>query len=135
MPTNQTLGLNTISDTMKILNQESKVTLNLKCHFFAIAFLQFVSMVCTILVFPSELKIFLNEHHNNWYSTSSYYWAKYIIEIPIVIIISYIYSFIIYYGTGQLNQNWRFAYFTIISVKKKKYQKFNKTFLIKYVFN
>jgi hypothetical protein len=128
MPTNQTLGLNNISDAMKILSQESKVTLNLKCHFFAIAFLQFVSMACTILVFPSEVKIFLNEHHNNWYSTSSYYWAKYIIEIPISIIISYVYSFIIYYGTGQLDQNWRFAYFTLISVKKKNIKSLIKLF-------
>ncbi|XP_054159278.1 ATP-binding cassette sub-family G member 4-like [Oppia nitens] len=106
--------VSSLEQSLRLLSQESKVSLNLKCQFFVVVFLQFVSMACTILVFPSEVRIFLNEHHNKWYSTSSYFWSKFMLEIPVSIVISYVYSFIIYYGTGQLSDAYRYAYFTLI---------------------
>ncbi|CAG2109311.1 unnamed protein product [Medioppia subpectinata] len=113
---NETPSMTTSQEQMlHILSQESKVVLNLKCQFFGIAFLQFVSMACTILVFPQEVRIFLNEHHNKWYSTSSYFWAKSMVEIPVSVLIAYVYSFIIYYGTGQPDQTFRYIYFTLIT--------------------
>lgn len=119
---NQTINISCIllSEALEMFSQESNVSLNLKCLFFANVILQFVSMSCNILVIPSEFKIFRNEHHNNWYSTGSYYWSKYVIEIPFAIIISFIYSIIMFYGTGQLSEIWRFAYFALIIVNKFK---------------
>ena len=45
-----------------------------------------------------------------------YYWSKMFVDIPVTIIIAYVYSFIVYYGTGQLMDTFRFAYFTLITV-------------------
>ena len=116
-PTNLFSVNQSFSETLKNLSQDSAVMLNLKCQFFVVAFLQFVSLSCSILTFPQEVKIFVNEHQNKWYSSSSFFWSKFILEIPPTILISYIYSFIMYYGTGQLNDTFRFSYFTLITVR------------------
>ncbi|CAG2171101.1 unnamed protein product [Oppiella nova] len=105
-----------LEEALKIMSEESDVIQNVKLLFFTVTCLGFVSMACTILVFPSEVRIFLSEHHNRWYSTSSYYWSKLFVEIPVCVVISVVYSTIMYFCTGQLPQTFRYSYFTIVSV-------------------
>ena len=50
-------------------------------------------------------QIFFNEHRNHWYSTGSYYLAKNVVELPVVILISYIFSYITYYGVSEPDMN------------------------------
>ncbi|CAG2180262.1 unnamed protein product, partial [Oppiella nova] len=105
-----------LEEALKIMSEESDVIQNVKLLFFTVTCLGFVSMACTILVFPSEVRIFLSEHHNRWYSTSSYYWSKLFVEIPVCVVISVVYSTIMYFCTGQLPQTFRYSYFTIVTV-------------------
>ena len=49
--------------------------------------------------------IFFNEHLNRWYSTSTYYLAQSLIELPFVLVVSYLYFWIGYYGYSQPDVN------------------------------
>lgn len=54
-----------------------------------------------------SFKIFTNEHHNGWYSTSSYYYAKLLTELPILCFLCYIYCWIGYWSLSQPDMdNW-----------------------------
>ena len=47
----------------------------------------------------------MNEHHNHWYSTSTYYLAKSLTELPFVLIVSYLYFWIGYFGCSEPDMN------------------------------
>lgn len=67
-----------------------------------------VSVMSTVLSFPSETLVIVKEIKNNWYSCASYYWSKMIAEIPILCFMILILSVIIYPLTGQIPILWRF---------------------------
>jgi len=62
----------------------------------------FASLMPTVLTFPAEMKVFLNEHRNGWYGTRSYYWAKNIVEFLVQLPLPYVYTLYIYWWTNQL---------------------------------
>ncbi|XP_054160033.1 ATP-binding cassette sub-family G member 1-like [Oppia nitens] len=105
-----------LDKAMKIIDQDLDVIQNIKCQFFAITTIGFITMACSILSFPQEVRVFLNEHKNKWYSTGSYYWAKSLTDLPMTVTVAIIYSIIMYYGTGQLNEMIRYCYYTIITI-------------------
>ncbi|XP_054160034.1 ATP-binding cassette sub-family G member 4-like [Oppia nitens] len=105
-----------LEQAMKIIDQNSDVVQNSKCLFFSVVIIGFLTMSCSVLSFPHEVRVFLNEHKNKWYSTGSYYWAKSLTDLPMIVTVAIIYSTIMYYGTGQLNEMFRYYYFTIIMV-------------------
>ena len=47
----------------------------------------------------------MNEHRNHWYSTSTYYLAKSLTELPFVLIVSYLYFWIGYFGCSEPDMN------------------------------
>ena len=47
----------------------------------------------------------MNEHRNNWYSTSTYYLARSLIELPFLFIVTYLYFWIGYYGCSEPDMN------------------------------
>ena len=47
----------------------------------------------------------MNEHHNHWYSTSTYYLAKILTELPFVLIVSYLYFWVGYFGCSEPDMN------------------------------
>jgi hypothetical protein len=55
-------------------------------------------MYNTILLFQSERPIFQREQANKMYGVFPYYMAKVIIDIPVMLITSFISSFIVYFG-------------------------------------
>ena len=59
-------------------------------HFLGIIF-------AAVLVFPMERPIFLREYASKLYGVTSYYLAKNLVETPLVLIVNFIYSLIIYY--------------------------------------
>ncbi|CAG2113474.1 unnamed protein product [Medioppia subpectinata] len=112
--TNSSLSITTsLKDALKIVSEESDVIENVKLLFFMNGCLGFVSMACTLLVFPTEVRVFLNEHRNRWYSTSSYYWSKCFVEIPVTIVIAFTFATIMFYSTGQLSDSFRYSYFAL----------------------
>ncbi|XP_001653359.2 ATP-binding cassette sub-family G member 4 [Aedes aegypti] len=68
------------------------------------------SMPCTV-TFPSEAKIFVREHLNNWYSLEAYYLAKFVADIPLQLICPTLFVVIGYFLTGQPMEPMRFGMF------------------------
>ena len=101
-----------IMDTMR---PGSPVNINLRYIYLSVQCLQFLGLMITI--FTQDIGIFLSEHENKWYSTGSYFWSKTLLDIPNILIISYIYSLVIYLGSGQLMDMYRMAYFILFSVR------------------
>jgi len=72
------------------------------------------SMMPTVLTFPSEVSILLQERNNGWYSCATYYVAKILAELPLQFIITFTFIAIIYPLTGQVMEWPRFSYFCLI---------------------
>lgn len=73
------------------------------------------------------LQLFINEHRNGWYSTSFYYIAKTLMEIPFQLIFSFCYVYFLYWYSGQIDMDnwyngffgwmsWRYGYFLGVTV-------------------
>ncbi|RWS21259.1 ATP-binding cassette sub-family G member 4-like protein, partial [Leptotrombidium deliense] len=95
----------------KIRNIQTVVFQNLGFIFFSMIFLLYASMMPVVLVFPTEMSVFLRERTNGWYSCLSYFTAKTIADIPFLLLFTLIYASMIYYFTGQINDSWRFGAF------------------------
>jgi ABC-type multidrug transport system ATPase subunit/ABC-type multidrug transport system permease subunit len=87
---------------------------NIAFVFFITLFTVMASMMPTVLTFPSEVSILLQERNNGWYSCATYYVAKITAELPLQIIITFTFIAIIYPLTGQVNEWPRFGYFCLI---------------------
>ncbi len=109
-----------------VQKEEDLVTQNTKFQFFSLLFLMFAALMPTILTFPREVKVFMNEHRNGWYSTGTYYLSKTIAEIPIQLLFPYLYTWLLYAMTNQIGMNkwyygipgfWnhRFGYFVVFT--------------------
>uniref|UniRef100_A0A1B0ABB5 ABC transporter domain-containing protein n=1 Tax=Glossina pallidipes TaxID=7398 RepID=A0A1B0ABB5_GLOPL len=73
------------------------------------------SMMLTVLTFPMEMTILLKEHFNRWYSLKAYYTAVTLIDLPISICASFLFTSIIYYFSHQPMEWPRFWMFFAIS--------------------
>lgn len=87
---------------------------NIAFVFFITLFTVMASMMPTVLTFPSEVSILLQERNNGWYSCATYYVAKIIAELPLQVIITLTFIAIIYPMTGQVMEWYRFGYFSLI---------------------
>lgn len=74
---------------------------NLNCHYFTITLLLFTYLSVTILTFPSDVLVFLNEHRNRWYSTGSYFLSKTAIDLILASFVTYLYCWIAYFRSHQ----------------------------------
>ena len=71
-------------------------------------------MLPTILVFPGERAIFLKEESSKSYKVRNYFFAKIMIEIPLLCGFTVLFDLILYYMVG-LNSS-RFPYFLLITI-------------------
>jgi len=89
----------------------------------------FAVFIPTALTFPSEIKVFINEHRNRWYSTSSYYISKTLVEIPCQLLFTFCYVYFLYWYSQQGDpdthfwysgffgfMSWRYAYFLGVNI-------------------
>jgi len=117
----------TPQDALKVLREENLLGKNVAFLFFNLMFLMFASLMPTALTFPAEMKVFLNEHRNGWYSTRSYFWAKNCVEFLVQLPLPYFYSLFIYWWTNQIGltsvkdaipfaQDSRFNRFVLITI-------------------
>lgn len=88
---------------------------NVTLMFFILFFLTFTSLTPILLTFPNDLKVFLKEHANHWYSIHSYFTAITLLDLPFQLIFPSIFIGILYPLTGQIMDYSRFAYFTLVS--------------------
>ncbi|XP_075224485.1 ATP-binding cassette sub-family G member 4-like isoform X2 [Lycorma delicatula] len=93
-----------------------KVIGNFSFVFFNILFIFFASAMPTILTFPVEANVFLQEHLNNWYSLPVYYLAKILSDLPLQIICPSLFLIIGYNLTGQPLEYYRFFMLWLVCV-------------------
>lgn len=86
--------LEQIRDTTKLEKNSSII-------FFSLLFMSFMSMLPTVLTFPSEVKHFMAEKLNGWYPVSVYYWVKTFVEFIALYFVVYSFNFYIYWVTGN----------------------------------
>lgn len=88
---------------------------NITLMFFTLFFLTFTSLTPIILTFPCDLRVFLKEHANHWYSMHSYFTAVTLLDLPFQIIFPSVFVAILYPLTGQIMETSRFIYFALFS--------------------
>ncbi|BES95032.1 ABC-2 type transporter [Nesidiocoris tenuis] len=74
------------------------------------------TMMLTILTFPMEMSILIKEHFNRWYSLKCYYIMVNIVDIPVAGICCIIFTFIVYFMSGQPLTLQRFSIFMTLSL-------------------
>ncbi|KAI8119325.1 ATP-binding cassette sub-family G member 4 [Lucilia cuprina] len=74
------------------------------------------TMMLTVLTFPIEMSILLKEHFNRWYSLKAYYTSITLLDLPISIVGSLLFTIIIYLWSYQPMEWFRFWMFFAISV-------------------
>ena len=100
---------------MQYLQKITRINSNSALLFAFLIYVIMVSVMSTVLSFPSETLVILKEMKNNWYSCSSYFWSKMIAEIPILCFMIFILAIIIYPLTGQIPILWRFLLVYIVT--------------------
>ena len=100
---------------VQYLNKITKINSNSALIFAFLIYVIMVSVMSTVLSFPSETLVIVKEMKNNWYSCASYFWSKMIAEIPILCFMIFILSIIIYPLTGQIPVLWRFLILYLVT--------------------
>ncbi|XP_063709394.1 ABC transporter G family member 2-like [Culicoides brevitarsis] len=98
-------------------NDASKVMTNLSCLFFFLLFIFFANTMPTVLTFPCEAQVFVNQCFlNHWYSLKAYYFSKIIADLPLQLICPTLFVTISYFMTGQPFECDRFLMLLFICV-------------------
>ncbi|XP_074600694.1 ATP-binding cassette sub-family G member 1-like [Brevipalpus obovatus] len=94
----------------------ARINDNTATIYFALMFLVGAAIVPTVLTFPTEVTVMVNERHNGWYSNFSYFFAKMTAELPLTMALPLMFCGIFYYLTGQIGEWWRFGMFTTVII-------------------
>ncbi|XP_071557287.1 ATP-binding cassette sub-family G member 4-like isoform X2 [Temnothorax nylanderi] len=78
-----------------------KVFSNTACLFLSVLFLFSANALPAVLIFSTEVTVFLQEYLNNWYSLRAYYSVKILTDLLLQILCASSFLFILYYMTGQ----------------------------------
>jgi ABC-type multidrug transport system permease subunit len=70
------------------------------CFFFMALNIATVNMMGTILTFQNERPVFLRELANKMYSVPAYYFAKLMVDIPVLCVGPMVFSLIVYFKIG-----------------------------------
>ena len=89
--------------------EASKILSNFKMVHGSTTFIFFTGFYSMVTRFTLEKPIIKREYFNKWYSTSAYYTALTLVDIPLVIICTTLYVIIIYRITGQPPDGMRFT--------------------------
>ncbi|XP_013187339.2 ATP-binding cassette sub-family G member 1 isoform X1 [Amyelois transitella] len=92
----------------------AKLISNMGCIFIVVVFTMLSALMPTILIFPTEMKVFWKEHLNYWYSLKSFFLAKTMADLPFQIVFTISFVTTVYYMTGQpMETNRLFMFLTI----------------------
>ncbi|CRL06051.1 CLUMA_CG018971, isoform A [Clunio marinus] len=96
--------------------QATRITNNFRLVYAITLFLMYTSFYSLATRFSSEIAIIKTEHFNRWYSTSAYYLAMTIADIPLTLVCSFIFVATVYVMTDQPFEDFRFAYFVMLQI-------------------
>nr|QNH67907.1 ATP-binding cassette transporter subfamily G-like protein 8 [Brachionus rotundiformis] len=68
--------------------------------FYTITVSVIFSMLAAVMAFPNEIPIYYREHKSSVYRSDTYYLSKFLIELPVYLILPSIHATIIYYMAG-----------------------------------
>ncbi|XP_061392279.1 ATP-binding cassette sub-family G member 1-like [Musca vetustissima] len=94
----------------------SRVMDNYKLLFSMLIHNSMVTMMLTVLTFPMEMPTVIKEHFNQWYSLKAYYMSITLLDLPISIFGTLLFTNIIYFSSGQPMEWNRYMMFLAISV-------------------
>ncbi|XP_075549332.1 ATP-binding cassette sub-family G member 1-like [Dermacentor variabilis] len=95
----------------------STVINNANMFFGMCCIVMFQSILPTVIVFPIEISVLQREHRNRWYSIKLYYLARYIVELPFLVIPVIMLIALIYYPTSQPLDMWRIASLALFNIQ------------------
>ncbi|XP_050541248.1 ATP-binding cassette sub-family G member 4-like [Daktulosphaira vitifoliae] len=87
---------------------------NIKFLFNCLIFTAFTSCSTIPVSFAMELEVAIKEHFNQWYSLSTFFFSHIIVDLPIQVMCTLLFSIITYYLSNQIFELSRFALFTLI---------------------
>ncbi|XP_037037724.1 ATP-binding cassette sub-family G member 1-like [Bradysia coprophila] len=89
---------------------------NYKFIYTTTQFLTYSSFYSLMIRFPTDLSVLRREHFNRWYSSSSYYLALTIADIPVLIGVTIVFISISYYMTGQPIEHQRIMLMFVVGI-------------------
>ncbi|KAI3385581.1 hypothetical protein SNEBB_008557 [Seison nebaliae] len=101
---------------LSIGNKATHVFNNTSCIFFSLLFCMFAGMMPTLMTFPSEVRVFLRETMNSWYSLRSYFFARTFADLPLQVLLPIVYMSTVYWMTDQPNDFTRFVMILTLAV-------------------
>ncbi|CAG2164544.1 unnamed protein product [Oppiella nova] len=108
--------LRTIAVKESTIHKSFKNVQNISYIITTTMFIHFVTIAPTLMTFPIELNTFVKEHFNKWYTCWSYFTARSLVDIPVVVVIPIVYGTIMWWMTDQVWDGWRFSVHLLIMV-------------------
>lgn len=102
--------------TNHTIENSKNVMDNMASVFFGILVMLLGSLVPTLVTFPLEVKILKKEYFNGWYGIKPFFFARTLADLPLQLIVPFMYVAITYYLNGQLMEEFRFVNFSLIFV-------------------
>ncbi|KAJ9601107.1 hypothetical protein L9F63_000742 [Diploptera punctata] len=97
-------------------NEASKVASNTACLVFFMMFIFFCNLFPYVHSFPSEKRVVMREHLNNWYSLEAYHIAKLLAEFPLQVLCPSVFLLPAYFLSSQPMDGTRFIQFWAVLV-------------------
>ncbi|XP_054156488.1 ABC transporter G family member 5-like [Oppia nitens] len=95
------IALSNGTSCVEALENDSLIFQNPNLLFFAAIISQFIHLSSTCQVYLVDIKIFISEHYNSWYSTGAYFWGKSIVETFLTLLLATEYATLVYLLSGQ----------------------------------
>ncbi|CAH1407324.1 unnamed protein product [Nezara viridula] len=76
-------------------------------------FFMYTHCMVPVLTYPIDVKIMKREFFNRWYSLKAYYLAKTISTIPLILVLGFMFTVIVYIMSDQPMELKRFAWFAL----------------------
>ncbi|XP_054156524.1 uncharacterized protein LOC128954929 [Oppia nitens] len=95
------IALSNGTTCVEALENDSLIFQNPNLLFIAGIVFQFIHLSSTCQVYLVDIKIFISEHYNSWYSTGAYFWGKSLTETFMTILMATGYATLVYLLSGQ----------------------------------